>query len=1037
MKINLTLICILFLLLKSYGQNSLKQASPSANFSNTYSQNVDLFTGKLDVGVDLVNLKFAGEDLSVKLKYLAGNGVKLNDLPSWVGLGWSLNTPGYVYRTVKGAPDEQQTYTSELTTTSRSINPYDSGNFTKIYEKLLTTTLHSQNKRYINNYSLLNNGDWNSYNRIMSYNPNAAVSASNTTGWIKTQYDYVKQDFSSTNMSSVIDLAPDDFVVQIGELNGVFYKNFNGEWTFVSNNNISCSVEVSIEENYSTEGLITPGVITKIVLTSSNGIEYTFDGDFEFSKVSNAYNFDYPSPANGYYFYDLVPTLWNITKIKNLNTKEEINFSYNSSIFEVSKFNSAFGSSFSIVYENARNTWPTDENDRFYYTANYNVAHRTKIIKAITCSNGYKILFNTSLSNQLLGNTGVSLFDGFSEDRFLYGKSLSYNLYKLNNISVYNDNDLIRKISFGYKEEVTSRLQLKKINFSDGTNTYDSYSFFYNQTQLPLYGSRKTDHWGYYNGLDFFNIYPNGPYSDQVLESFNNYKIQDPILCKAEILESIKNAAGAQTTFEYEPNDYYTQVNDVSRQLEPVVGPSTGGGVRIKSIKITDNGHILSSKNYYYVKENQLSSGVLATPPPQYLYKMPVNSDVNYSFKLSGFTTNITNSSIVTYSRVIEKNNNSLSTISEFTNFDNGFGDQESQNKNFSGNVYNIKNAFVDNSFKRGKVKSVKILSNDQVLPIEETVYKYQHDYGEDSFPDYRAIYMSNTTSNFYYSAISYKRYADLLREVKNIKNEKSGTIVSTKRLKYDTYNNIVEETSENSKTAGITKTTYKYPYDFSSSVYQEMVRRNLITPVVEEITSVDNVQTLLNRVNYDQFDLGGIFPKTIEMQVGSGPPQTKTTFYNYDVVGNILEKQEANSALREVYLWSYSAQSPIAKIVGSDLATVKSVLGGNSAILSFSNAINPEKSTVDSFLSPLKNAIPTAQITSYTHKPLVGMASMTDVKGMTVYYEYDGFNRLAYVRDQHRNIIKSYCYNYAGQMVDCNSLSIPTRPFSIRVITE
>lgn len=49
------------MLLKSYGQNSLKQASPSANFSNTYSQSVDLFTGKLDVGIDLVNLKFAGD----------------------------------------------------------------------------------------------------------------------------------------------------------------------------------------------------------------------------------------------------------------------------------------------------------------------------------------------------------------------------------------------------------------------------------------------------------------------------------------------------------------------------------------------------------------------------------------------------------------------------------------------------------------------------------------------------------------------------------------------------------------------------------------------------------------------------------------------------------------------------------------------------------------------------------------------------------------------------------------------------------------
>jgi hypothetical protein len=54
-----------------------------------------------------------------------------------------------------------------------------------------------------------------------------------------------------------------------------------------------------------------------------------------------------------------------------------------------------------------------------------------------------------------------------------------------------------------------------------------------------------------------------------------------------------------------------------------------------------------------------------------------------------------------------------------------------------------------------------------------------------------------------------------------------------------------------------------------------------------------------------------------------------------------------------------------------------------------------------------------TAQITTYTYKPLIGLNSASDSKSMTTYYEYDDFNRLKIVRDQNGNIIKQYDYHY------------------------
>lgn len=53
------------------------------------------------------------------------------------------------------------------------------------------------------------------------------------------------------------------------------------------------------------------------------------------------------------------------------------------------------------------------------------------------------------------------------------------------------------------------------------------------------------------------------------------------------------------------------------------------------------------------------------------------------------------------------------------------------------------------------------------------------------------------------------------------------------------------------------------------------------------------------------------------------------------------------------------------------------------------------------------------AQLTSYTHDPLVGITSQTDAKGLTTYFEYDTYGRLLYVKDQDKNIIKSYDYHF------------------------
>jgi YD repeat-containing protein len=57
-----------------------------------------------------------------------------------------------------------------------------------------------------------------------------------------------------------------------------------------------------------------------------------------------------------------------------------------------------------------------------------------------------------------------------------------------------------------------------------------------------------------------------------------------------------------------------------------------------------------------------------------------------------------------------------------------------------------------------------------------------------------------------------------------------------------------------------------------------------------------------------------------------------------------------------------------------------------------------------------------TAQMTTYTYSPLIGITSQCDVDNHIIYYEYDALGRLRDIRDQDGNVIKTNEYHYQGQ---------------------
>lgn len=209
------------------------------------------------------------------------------------------------------------------------------------------------------------------------------------------------------------------------------------------------------------------------------------------------------------------------------------------------------------------------------------------------------------------------------------------------------------------------------------------------------------------------------------------------------------------------------------------------------------------------------------------------------------------------------------------------------------------------------------------------------------------------------------------------------------------------------------------YPGDLSLSgaaetARQVMISQNRLAVPLQVIKKENTVQKELLQTNYKEFTTGKVFENNIEYAKAANTKEVRVQFNSFDNTGNLLEQQKTGD-VQEVYLWGYNGMYPVAKLLNTTYSTA-------STYITQSVLDNPTSdAALRTHLNNLRS-IPGAMVVTYTYKPLVGLTSETDPSGRTTFYEYDGFGRLSIVRDQHNNILKKICYNYAGQTEACNT---------------
>src|SRR5690349_21421389 len=90
---------------------------------------VNLQTGAAEYSIPLYSYSDEANRIAtaISLTYSAGNGLKVSEIPSAAGAGWSLNCGGFIQRIQRGEPDDQRNPSPLSNIYPSSINSFAEG----------------------------------------------------------------------------------------------------------------------------------------------------------------------------------------------------------------------------------------------------------------------------------------------------------------------------------------------------------------------------------------------------------------------------------------------------------------------------------------------------------------------------------------------------------------------------------------------------------------------------------------------------------------------------------------------------------------------------------------------------------------------------------------------------------------------------------------------------------------------------------------------------------------------------------------------
>jgi hypothetical protein len=485
--------------------------------------------------------------------------------------------------------------------------------------------------------------------------------------------------------------------------------------------------------------------------------------------------------------------------------------------------------------------------------------------------------------------------------------------------------DTVKKASFtyGYFNQTATnpayveRLKLKQFSLINPASSSDvqSYNFSYMDeysTVFPQKNYPAPDYWGFYNGT--------GGLFDGAYDSL----VRTPNLtyCSYGALDTIGYPTGGFTTYQYQLNDYF---------YSPAKAFKPGPGLRIQSISHFLPGASVpaSSKIYSYLADNGSSSSGALSYATQVSGPIYVSDSID--FNLFVLANNNPGSPVLSnvlyYGKVSEQSGSGKEKHKidyYFQSFSHLFTDVE-LNKKIDYRYDSTLSAFTP----------LSILTNSYDTTVDSSFLSINaytdSSYASVSQPDsvkFKFGYTYNYNNTYW-------KHLDSQRVVQY--DNLNDSSVSTTKFNYNAVRNL-DSTRETLPDGRGVIHKFKYPDDYSSAITGNMVAANIIGPVIESQTWLQNTGAGPKMVSgsitgYDQtifkpvstYNLEPASPlSTLNNENLSGGKYSSlvSDTSNYVLKGqlyydanNNLDQNSKTSDINKSYVWDYRHSVPIAEV--------------------------------------------------------------------------------------------------------------------------
>lgn len=938
--------------------------SPNAASLGEYGKfDVSLYTGAPNIEIPLYEFPIGDHKLPISVFYNI-NGIKPDQRPGWLGVGWNLNCGGVITRVQGGiAPDE--------------YNPKSQSH---------------------------------GYQQTGYYYPRNNLKASNWDTWdflmssVKTFYDNYW----------LYDPEPDEFIFNFMGYTGSFYLDADKQWVVKSNDPILVEpgfslIDPPVPYIGDTKKSAQSQVISGFTLIDGDGIKYIF------GMHDNAIEL-----GVGFFMQtekEWVASSWFLTTIEYPDGNI-VTFNYQRGKYTCSIWRTISNYSGTAYTQSGSHTTVSYTSEAPYATAG-TLIYPT-YLESVTTPTG-KIVFSSTEENQAEYDPSY-LTSGHSS----YVNEFNIVLEGRNYTTSTNSGRVIveQKLGEAFKSRILRNIKIKDSNGADirtcefeynisseryflasvAINTLQKYWFGYlNASSMPRPGSTKTDHWGYYNGRASND--PNSYY----------YYTREPVADKmlAGALYKIVYPTGGQTVFEYEPHSCRATLKQNRIDIEEELW-STVGGLRVKRAINYAGDSIIEERNYLYIKDyaeskgySIRSSGIINGSPKYdfgYKYISPLGSYAVLGLRnspASFHTTNlVSNESHIGYSEVTEKFADGSFTVYRFSNFDTA------PNSAALARYQSEQSDYAVVSFRpqdRGLLKEQTDYTPD-FKKVRQRSIEYTKT-GTEYVPAICVKY-PNVVGFQFIEAVTYKRFTYQPKISKEVTTEyypDGSKHEWGMAYRYNSYGQLAESQKFVDSTC-VDQTVTKYLWETSPKAKA----LNIVNPVTMVNSYTDGNVKKSTWLGYQAFNNGKVFSPVHIREIllgGSYQICADTTYCMCDSMGKIIYK-ETNGGSGTVYLWGHNRQHVVARIDNANVADVSAVIG---SLDEFNSMATPDYNKIQQLRENLVNSI----VVSYHYKPLVGLTAITGADGRKEKYAYDKLGRLVYSVDHDRNIINAYKYNY------------------------